>query len=552
MITRDIYINSTQVTPPIRIVYGTNNLPVQFCMKDVELASGNTAKFYSLAPSENRYEQTGTINTTDQTITFTPEAGFFETGQNLLQCEITQSGKVIYSFVVDVLCGLNVMAEGTAAEAVNVKTWSERAEAAADTAVAIADSMGSAFPTATASGAVASFADGADGIPLKDMLVNITAVQAGSGDPSPQNVRAISGWTVANIIRAGKNLVSIDDQTVTTQTTVLNYMLFKAGTYTASFTAVNSGSITGYFRIATSNTTVKQITIPSGTNGRISESFTISEDMSLRVVCNGAVAGYSYDISNVQIELGSPVTEYESYVSETYTIQLGQTVYKGMLNPLTGEMVVTHKGVDLGDLSWAYVTANAYFRALITYAEEPVAGGLRDVICSCYKTFNGNGNNFYNSDKTCYAASTSINANIKWLCIRDSDYTDKDTFTEAVTGQIIVYPLAEPITIQLTPVVITTLLGKNNIWADCGDISVTYRADPTLYIDEQIAPIKAMVASEETGTTASQAYTAGQYFILDGAFCKALVNIASGATFTLGTNYSVTTIGAELYSALNL
>ncbi|MBR2716200.1 MAG: hypothetical protein IKD79_00500 [Oscillospiraceae bacterium] len=52
----------------------------------------------------------------------------------------------------------------------------------------------------TASGAVASFSDGAEGLPVKDLLVNIEPVQEGSGDPAPDNVRPISGWTGANIV----------------------------------------------------------------------------------------------------------------------------------------------------------------------------------------------------------------------------------------------------------------------------------------------------------------------------------------------------------------
>lgn len=51
------------------------------------------------------------------------------------------------------------------------------------------------LPTDSASGAVASFTDGADDIPLKSLVVGINPVQSGEGDPSPDNVRPISGWT---------------------------------------------------------------------------------------------------------------------------------------------------------------------------------------------------------------------------------------------------------------------------------------------------------------------------------------------------------------------
>ena len=57
--------------------------------------------------------------------------------------------------------------------------------------------------------AIASFTDGAKGIPLKNLVVDINAVQSGSGTPSPTNVRAISGWSSCNVTRCGKNIADI-------------------------------------------------------------------------------------------------------------------------------------------------------------------------------------------------------------------------------------------------------------------------------------------------------------------------------------------------------
>lgn len=58
---------------------------------------------------------------------------------------------------------------------------------------------------ATATGAVASFNTDL-AIPLKKCEFAINPVQSGSGDPSPSNVRPISGWTGIAGQRAGKNL----------------------------------------------------------------------------------------------------------------------------------------------------------------------------------------------------------------------------------------------------------------------------------------------------------------------------------------------------------
>lgn len=59
---------------------------------------------------------------------------------------------------------------------------------------------------ATASGAVASFSTDM-AVPLKSCQFSIEPVQSGSGDPSPSNVRPISGWTGANGYHAKKNLL---------------------------------------------------------------------------------------------------------------------------------------------------------------------------------------------------------------------------------------------------------------------------------------------------------------------------------------------------------
>lgn len=48
----------------------------------------------------------------------------------------------------------------------------------------------------------------------------------------------------------------------------------------------------------------------------------------------------------------------------------------------------------------------------------------------------------------------------------------------------------------------------------------------------------------QTGTTSSQAISAGKYFYLNNALVRAKVDIANGATFTLNTNYEVVTAGA--------
>ena len=52
-----------------------------------------------------------------------------------------------------------------------------------------------------------------------------------------------------------------------------------------------------------------------------------------------------------------------------------------------------------------------------------------------------------------------------------------------------------------------------------------------------------LTSISESGTTASQAISVGTYFYLNGTLVRAKTAIASGATFTLNTNYTVITAG---------
>lgn len=65
-----------------------------------------------------------------------------------------------------------------------------------------------------------------------------------------------------------------------------------------------------------------------------------------------------------------------------------------------------------------------------------------------------------------------------------------------------------------------------------------------LVTDADVAHQTDLTNIRETGTTSSQAISAGKYFYLNNVLVRAKVDIASGATFTLNTNYEVVTAGA--------
>ena len=78
--------------------------------------------------------------------------------------------------------------------------------------------------------------------------------------------------------------------------------------------------------------------------------------------------------------------------------------------------------------------------------------------------------------------------------------------------------------------------------AQYAQLSAAEKAADIIYIvtDEVVDYAEqSQLAYVETGTTASRAYRAGEYFCKDGQTCRTKTNIASGASFTLNTNYEV-------------
>jgi len=217
-----------------------------------------------------------------------------------------------------------------------------------------------------ASGSIAEFDDGSNK-PMSKCIVEIKAVQSGSGDPSPTNVRPISGFTEANIV--------------------------------------------------------------------VSPTANVQD-------------GTTYSVS------------WES--------QAG-TVYGGILDVVSGELVVDKAEVDLGTLTWNYVSKNSYFytQGLVTVAK--VNG---QAICSAYRTDSKEISSVTNN-KAVFVNRSNTN-----VVLIDTDYTNANELEASLSGVQFVYELATPLTYQLTPIQVNSLLGINKVWNDTnGETEVKYRRD---------------------------------------------------------------------------
>lgn len=336
----------------------------------------------------------------------------------------------------------------------------------------------------TASGSVASFNDDGDNIPVKSLVAEIVASQAGSGTPSPSNVRAISGFDNVDISVTGKNAYSktlVVGQRANSTTGVIepsadaactDYMPVKGGTnYCLSGL---TSELRDYVSFYDQN---KSYISRTDSTSVTSRNFTTPDNACYCILTFAKVSGQTADISIVssltpQLELGTTATTYEPYKGNTYAISLGSTVYIGTLNVTTGILTVTHAyQLFDGSENWQY-SENGSGRQRVYL---PIAGAMPDsidiignIIEKAAAPTAG-----YPADWT---ASFNHNASPSLLIGVPSTITSTQDFKDLIanTNLQVVYELSEPVVINLTPTEVVTLLGENNIYANSGDVEVEY------------------------------------------------------------------------------
>lgn len=385
---------------------------------------------------------------------------------------------------------------------------------------ALADAVNKTLPIDTASGAIASFTDGADNALVEDLTVSIVPKQAGSGTPSPSNVRAISGFTKATIKRAGKNILQLPYGTSATVAGI-TWTVNEDGTVTADGTATAQSTLIYEHRtrgFVPPSGTYELTGNPSGGGpntyttwfGQWNNGSWVSTGRD-----NGSGATITFTDANknfpfhLTLNIGagqavnnmvfkpmlrpSTITDstYEPYTADTYEVSFGSagTVYGGTLDVTTGVLTVDRKAVLINSLTWTAGTASGrtYFRSNVA-DKVWIGSGQGYPLVSSNIEYGGN-----------YTVANMPNPSIcqapnsNELRIYDSTIsTVSDMLSKYGTGQVCYY-LATPIEYNLTPTEVRTLLGANNIWSDTGDTTVEYRADTGLYIDKKIAEVQALV-----------------------------------------------------------
>ena len=234
----------------------------------------------------------------------------------------------------------------------------------------------------------------------------------------------------------------------------------------------------------------------------------------------------------------------------TFPTEAG-TVYGGSMDVTTGVLTVDRTNVKLlSSWSWAKSSGIGDFylsAAVVTDILQGKAEINSRILCSHAK--------FVTTSATKNIGDCWNNKNYHFYIISNDNSLDdwKDYLDE--NDVYICYYLATPITYQLTPTEVTTLLGENIISANTGTVNVIYRADTKTYIDQKIAEsqraTRSLIAGIETEMVATKNYSIGDLLIVGDTLYKVTANIANGSAITVGTNVTATTVAEQLILLAN-
>jgi len=373
------------------------------------------------------------------------------------------------------------------------------------------------LPVDTASGAIANF-DTDLSLPLVDCKANIVASQQ-SGTPTPSSPLAISGYT-------GMNLSVVSDSDLAP---------YLKGIYEGKYDFVDLGSLTyvqnntnqaGKYRFGASVSPLPKRTSTSTDTPNILCNGITTETPSRTYACNNGITIGNTDSALIYIYIEDYCTYtpeqfksamsgkyliYELATPQTPTITPTQfntlctafnatgtlypvswqteagTVYGGNLDLTTGVLTVAHS-VKLGnELAWSEDDTSTPTHRVWTAVISGKAYGVSNTISSF---FSQTTQSYANMPE--YTLRGTGNSARIYVC--DSDYSTADAFKSGIATAQFVYPLATPVTYQLTPVQVQALLGVNNVFNDTnGDTEVKYKEGIQHYIDKKIAATQALI-----------------------------------------------------------
>ena len=305
----------------------------------------------------------------------------------------------------------------------------------------------------------------------QNVAITFEPIQAGSGDPSPSNPRAISGydsvditvprknWFDASTLRLGQINATTGADESSSATERTGWIVVPSN---QTFYLSGVGGVIRYFRYDANKNFIDSATTGSGQ---------ISTTASTRYLRMHGTIGYLSE--SVQLELGDTATTYEPYNPITdISIKLNETLYSGTLDVESGKLVVDKAIITIGNLSWSYDSSASRFQSGKIANMKYMGTRRMPLVCDSYKTID-DGRAF--ADVPDYSIYNGGPAGNPLLHIHDSRYTTVSALTTAMGTSKVVFYLAAPITIQLSPAQVKLLQGANVVTTDGTSMSLTYR-----------------------------------------------------------------------------
>ena len=358
-----------------------------------------------------------------------------------------------------------------------------------------------------------------EGYPL-DVKVNFGPIQAGEGDPSPENVRPISGRDSLTLTRCGKNLLDVEilkNENAWNQTK--SYWSYELkipdnAQYTLSVQKNNmykdyKSEYNGNFAFYVGN--VPGTASPNtkfGNSGSdkstILKSYTFTKTIEPIYFNLYVLPAFAEEFSSIvfdellpgiQLELSSTPTSYEPYQGDTYDITLPETVYGGTVDVVTDKGEKIWEGIVLtGQEDWMlyadqFIITSAVSSSVVTYVG----------ICSHYSYGYSPSKVWINQNRALFFGADITASFDKNLETFKSYLAAKYAAGTPVT---IAYQLATPEAFEGTPQPIPALPGTNTLYTDGDRVTIAGKQDLTYtlrQIQEQLAA-ESGVTEALTGT----------------------------------------------------
>lgn len=319
-----------------------------------------------------------------------------------------------------------------------------------------------------------------------------------------ENLCPIIGWDAAKMTKTGKNLLgglpmaqaivnAVGNATYSKQVSddTGDYVTIKASSYTNNkvFTSgVKFKSNTQYTVILKVTRNIVGTSVSSNISVRYTDGtykiITFAESTGTEIVTVAFVTDGAKTVKHIETSWGGgtskiyydecgifegvlTASDFVPYTGTTITVQLGRTVYGGTLNVLTGELVVDRYFVDPSQ--WTrYNASNGYIAYRIQgipngrYANDASNKPLSNIIAK-FGSF----------------SSSAMSENIIQppRIQSDSTYLALQDGIDSATVELS-YLMLNPITYHLDPQTVRSLVGRNNIFADTGNVALDYWAHP--------------------------------------------------------------------------